>query len=156
MQSLTPEQWAEIWDAINVEFPPFRTPAEALARQGASWYRELRTFSASAVADAWREHRRTSTKRPHLRDLLEGSRAYAKRLRDEVDIKPPMQAVDDDLCPCGCGGQRWARVLANGWTRDELHCVRMNSCAPQGFTLLRHDDRGVPVYGVNAAHSQAA
>ena len=111
---VTPQEFAIWWDVLNAEFPPYKVPADELARQSRRWFHELRLFSRAALEDALRTWMRSSERRPKLTHILAGAQAYNRRIDDALDIRG-RQVIEHDgnRCACGCGGLRWARVITD-------------------------------------------
>lgn len=131
---LTADRWAEVWTAINADFPAYRVTEALLAKQGQEWYGELKRYSLGAVNFAWSEYRKKHERRPKLMHLLtlcsehERRALFGKRRAGDDDSVPP-------TCACGCGGGLYARQIYDGdvprmWgvgipmTRLDIECKR--------------------------------
>lgn len=148
---LTREQFNLWWDALNAEFPTYKLSDDQLAAVAKSWFRELQFQDLPILTEATREWRRATGKRPHISDILE----RCGRLHwVEVTIakrKHEAEWTDTNVCPCGCGGVRWALALPHSrppMTRDRLSCSawRVDVLPLADGHFIGNDYRGVPVW----------
>ena len=159
---LTADRWAQIWTAINADFPAYRVNDTLLATQGQEWYGELKRYSLGAVNYAWAQYRKEHERRPKLSHLLALCGSYDRRVLAALDKRKSHEdpETDPNRCPCGCGGIRWARVIHGRdgeprmWTdgayvtRDEIECKRTNANRVPAAKAHAHghDSRGIPIH----------
>lgn len=113
---IAPDVFARFYAAINTEWPQFGLSAADAEVQEKRWRRAFGDFEAESLVYALDEWLAKSKKRPHVSDLMELAVAHARHRFKGGTTK---LEVHWTRCPCGCGGQRWLRILrdANGKMR---------------------------------------
>jgi hypothetical protein len=139
--NVTRAEFASWWDALNVEFPPYKLSAAELGKQAHRWFFELERCSLDALDDSFREWCRQSDRRPHLNNILAGCGAYNRRRLDVLNRESQQTRIapDSNHCECGCAGVRWAKVML-----DAVGQPRRYGTSPEAFgaPLLRPDISG--------------
>lgn len=104
---IAPDVFARFYAAINTEWPQFGLSGAEAEVQEKRWRRAFGDFDQAALGYALDQWLATNKKRPHVSDLIELAVAHSRgRLKGGVKLE-----VHWTRCSCGCGGQRWLKLL---------------------------------------------
>lgn len=104
---IAPDVFARFYAAINTEWPQFGLGGAEAEVQEKRWRRAFGDFDQASLGYALDQWLATNKKRPHVSDLIELAVAHSRgRLKGGVKLE-----VHWTRCSCGCGGQRWLKLL---------------------------------------------
>lgn len=102
------DAFARFYAAFNAEWPQFGMTDEEAQLQERRWRHAIGDFSPQALGHAMNELIRTAKKRPRASEVVELAQAYS---RGSAGLKPMRSTQPDHLCPCGCLGPKWLKVM---------------------------------------------